>query len=119
MIDVAWAQGGAAAAGPPILVQILPFIGLFAVFYFLIIRPQQQKQNQHAAMLANLKKNDEVITSGGLYGRIMQLADDVVTLEIAPNVRVRVSRPQIASVVSATKTPAATTANDKEKDKGK
>ena len=120
MIDVALAQGGAAAAGPPILVQLLPFIGLFAVFYFLIIRPQQQKQNQHTAMLANLKKNDEVITSGGLYGRIMNLADDVVTLEIAANVRVRVSRPQIATVVSATKAGAApATNNDKEKDKGK
>ena len=54
-------------------------------------------------MLANLKKNDEIITSGGLYGRVLALADDVVTVEIAPNVRVRVSRPQIASVVSAPK----------------
>lgn len=120
MIDVAWAQGaGAAAGGPPIFVQLLPFAGLFLVFYFLIIRPQQQKQNQHTQMLANLKKNDEVITSGGLYGRVMALGDDVVTLEIAPNVRVRVSRPQIASVVSAVKAAAAPVPNDKEKDKAK
>jgi preprotein translocase subunit YajC len=117
MIDVAWAQGAGAGGGPPMIVQLLPFIGLFLVFYFLIIRPQQQKQNQHTQMLANLKKNDEVITSGGLYGRIMALSDDVVTLEIAPNVRVRVSRPQIASVVSAVK--ATPPPNDKEKDKAK
>jgi preprotein translocase subunit YajC len=119
MIDVALAQGGAAAAGPPILVQLLPFVGLFAVFYFLIIRPQQQKQSQHTTMLANLKKNDEVVTSGGLHGRIMTLADDVVTLEIAPNVRVRVSRPQIATVVTVAKVSATPVANDKEKEKGK
>jgi preprotein translocase subunit YajC len=119
MIDIAWAQGGAGSAGPPMLVQLLPFIGLFAVFYFLIIRPQQQKQNQHSAMLANLKKNDEVVTSGGMYGRIMALTDDVITLEVAPNVRVRVSRPQIATVATAAKAPPAPAANDKEKDKGK
>lgn len=119
MTDVAWAQAGAGAAGgPPIMVQLLPFVGLFLVFYFLIIRPQQQKQKQHTDLLANLKKNDEVVTSGGLYGRVMALSDDVVTLEIAPNVRVRVSRPQIASVASAAK-PATAGTNDKEKEKAK
>ena len=119
MIDAAWAQGAAGGGGPPIWMQLLPFAGLFAVFYFLIIRPQQQKQNEHTAMLANIKKNDEVITSGGLYGRVMQLADDVITLEIAPNVRVRVSRPQIASVVTPLKSSGAQATNDKEKDKAK
>ncbi|HSP97680.1 MAG TPA: preprotein translocase subunit YajC [Candidatus Dormibacteraeota bacterium] len=119
MIDVAWAQGAAGGGGPPIWIQLLPFAGLFAVFYFLIIRPQQQKQNEHKAMLANLKKNDEVITSGGLYGRVIQLSDDVVTLEIAPNVRVRVSRPQIASAVTIAKVSGAQATNDKEKDKAK
>jgi preprotein translocase subunit YajC len=119
MIDVAWAQGAGAAGGPPLIVQLLPFIGLFLVFYFFVLRPQQQKQNQHTQMLANLKRNDEVITSGGLYGRIMALGDDVVTLEIAPNVRVRVSRPQIASLVSAAKGAAGSASNEKEKDKAK
>ena len=66
-------------------------------------------------LLANLKKKDEIITSGGLYGRVMALADDVVTVEIAPNVRVRVSRPQIATVLGADKVVAA----DKEKEKPK
>jgi preprotein translocase subunit YajC len=70
-------------------------------------------------MLPNLNTNDEVITSGGLYGRVMALSDAVATLEIAPNVRVRVSRPQIASVVSAGKAAAAPVPNDKEKDKAK
>ena len=119
MIDAAWAQGAAAAGGPPIWIQLLPFAGLFLVFYFLIIRPQQQKQNQHTSMLANLKKNDEIITSGGLYGRVIQMADDVVTVEIAPNVKVRVSRPQISTVVTAAKPASGQSTADKEKEKAK
>lgn len=118
MIDIAWAQGGAGAAGPPALVQMLPFVLLFAVFYFLVIRPQQQRQKQHRDMLANLKKNDEVITAGGLYGRVMTLSDDITTLEIAPNVRVRVRRADIATVVTA-KPAAASPAADTQKDKSK
>ncbi len=117
MIDVAWAQGGGGAAGPPALVQMLPFILLFAVFYFLVIRPQQQRQRQHRDMLANLKKNDEVITSGGLFGRVMALTDDVVTLEIAPNVRVRVRRADIASAVTAKPGTAAPAETQKDKSK--
>src|SRR5579862_2166044 len=106
MSDVAWAQGAGGAQGglsgllgtplPPVLMMI-------AVIYLLVFRPQQQKAKEHKLMLANLKKNDEIITNGGLYGRVMALADDVVTVEIAPNVKVRVSRPQIATVVLAVK----------------
>lgn len=118
MIDVAWAQGAGAAAGPPALVQLLPFILLFAVFYFLVIRPQQQRQKQHRDLLANLKKNDEVITAGGLYGRVMALTDDVLTLEIAPNVRVRVRRADIATVVTV-KPAAPATPAEPQKDKSK
>ena len=99
MIDVAWAQGGAAGA-PPAALSFLPLVLVFVVFYFLLIRPQQQKAKEHRVMLENLKKNDDVITSGGIYGKVVTLADEVVTLEIAPNVRVQVSRPQITTVVS-------------------
>jgi preprotein translocase subunit YajC len=116
MIDAAWAQAGGGAAGPPTLISFLPLALVFVVFYFLLIRPQQQKAKEHRVLLANLKKNDEIITSGGLYGRVLALADDVVTVEIAPNVKVRVSRPQIATVVTAPKT-VEKTSNDKEKDK--
>src|SRR5215468_7160414 len=102
MTDVAWAQGGAAGA-PPTLVSFLPLALVFAVFYLLLIRPQQQKAKEHKVLLANLKKNDEIITSGGLYGRVLALSDDVITVEIAPNVKVRISRPQVATVVTAPK----------------
>ena len=114
MIDVAWAQAGGGAAGPPTLISFLPLAAVFVVFYFLLIRPQQQKAKEHRVLLANLKKNDEIITSGGLYGRVMAMADDIVTVEIAPNVKVRVSRPQIATVLGADKV-----VTDKEKEKPK
>ncbi len=115
MIDVAWAQGAGGSGGaPPTLVSFLPLALVFAVFYFLLIRPQQQKAKDHKLVLANLKKNDQIITSGGLYGRVLALADEVVTVEIAPNVKVQISRPQIATVVTADR-PAA----EKEKDKAK
>ena len=76
------------------------------IFYFLLIRPQQKKAKQHQEMLGKLKKNDEVMTSGGIYGRVISLADNVVTLEVAPNVRIRVNRPQISTVITNEKTPA-------------
>ena len=106
MIDVAFAQTGAAPGGPSALVSFAPLILVFVVFYFLLIRPQQKKAKEHRQMLGQLKKNDEVMTSGGIYGRVTALGDNVVTLEVAPNVRIRVHRPQISQVVTGEK-PAA------------
>lgn len=111
MIGTAWAQGGGAAA-PPAFVSFFPLLLVFVVFYFLLIRPQQQKAKEHKTMLDNLKKNDDVITAGGMYGKVVTMSDDVVTLEIANNVRVRVSRPQINTVLSAARK------EDKDKPKG-
>lgn len=71
----------------------LPII--FAIFYFLMIRPQQQKAKEHQAMLDALKKGDEVLTAGGIYGKIHSVTDQVVTLEVAPNVRIRVARARV------------------------
>jgi preprotein translocase subunit YajC len=112
MINPAWAQAAHPGA-PPALVSFAPLVLIFVVFYFLLIRPQQQKAKEQRTMLANLKRNDEVITAGGLYGKIVALNDRVVTLEIAPNVRVRVDRPQIASLAKSQPE------EDKEKDKSK
>src|SRR5574340_782048 len=91
-----WAQSAHGGA-PPALVSFAPLVLIFVVFYLLLIRPQQQKTKEHRTMLANLKKNDEVITAGGLYGKVVALSDKVVTLEIAANVRVRVDRQQITA----------------------
>jgi preprotein translocase subunit YajC len=105
----AWAQSVAAGAQGSeygTLIQMAPIVGIIAIFYFLIIRPQTQKAAEHTKTLAGLKKNDEVVTTGGMLGRITELGDKVVTLEIAPNVRVKVERAQVAGLSAYGKTPA-------------
>jgi preprotein translocase subunit YajC len=88
--------GGNAGGG---LSTFIPLILMFAIFYFLLIRPQQKKAKQHKAMLAAVRKGDKVVTSGGLHGEVTGITDDVVTMEIAPKVRVKVSRGSIAGVL--------------------
>ena len=75
-------------------------MGLFVViFYFLLIRPQQKKQKEHQAMLGKLAAGDEVVTAGGILGRIIEIGDNFVTLEIADGVRIKVQRFQVTSLV--------------------
>lgn len=84
-------QGGAFGA-------FIPLILMFAIFYFLLIRPQQKKAKEHKNMVASIKKGDRVVNSGGLHGVVTGITDDTVTMEIAPKVRVKVSRGSIAGV---------------------
>ena len=105
MFDIAYAQSAPGVGGPGAMMTIFPFIIIFAIMYFMVIRPQQKKQKDHQELLNKLKKNDEVMTSGGIYGKVIDLKDTVVTLEVAPNVRIRVARPQIANVITAEKAP--------------
>lgn len=102
MLNVALVQAAQASGGIPFLGQMFPLILIFVVFYFLLIRPQQKKAKDHRELLAKLKKNDEVMTAGGLYGKVVALTDTVVTLEVAQNVRIRVSRPQVSALVEKT-----------------
>ena len=74
------------------LTQFLPLIIIFAIFYFILIRPQQQKQKKHKIMLDSIQKGDKVITIGGLYGIIRDIKGDVLTLEIAKDVIVNTTR---------------------------
>lgn len=111
MAGLAYAQGAGAATGPSPLVSMMPIALMFIVLYFLLIRPQQKRTRDHEAMIETLKRNDEIVTSGGLYGRIQSIADKVLVVEIAPNVRVRVDRAQVASVVRGGKP------DDKDKEK--
>ena len=106
MLEIAYAQSAPGMGGPGQMLSFLPLVLIFVVFYFLLIRPQQKRTKQHQEMLGKLKKNDEVMTSGGIYGKVISLADNVVTLEVAPNVRIRVSRPQISTVITNEKTAA-------------
>lgn len=112
MSGLAFAQGaGGAAGGPSPIVSIMPIALMFVVLYFLLIRPQQKRTREHETMINNLKRNDEIVTTGGLYGRIQSIADKILVVEIAPNVRVRLERAQVASVVGGGK------ADDRDKEK--
>lgn len=91
--------GGASLAGPMgVLLQLAPFGLILVVFYFLLVRPQQQKARETQAMLDGLKVNDEVVTSGGLHGRVVKLGDKTLFIEIAPKVQVKLDRPAIVAV---------------------
>ena len=90
-------KGGAGGEGGG-FGAFLPLILMFAIFYFLLIRPQQKKAKAHKQLLSSIKKGDRVVSSGGLHGVITGLADDVVTIEIAPKVRVKISRGSISGV---------------------
>jgi preprotein translocase subunit YajC len=103
MVDMAYAQAVPGAGGPGPIVTILPFVLIFVIMYFMVIRPQQKKAKEHQDLLSKLKRNDEVMTSGGIYGKVIDLKETVVTLEVAPNVRIRVHRPQISAVLTAEK----------------
>jgi preprotein translocase subunit YajC len=93
----------AQAAAPNAFQQFLPLILILAVFYFLLIRPQQTRAKEHKAFVASLKKNDRVVTAAGLYGRVIEVREKDVTLEIAPNVQVRHVREQIGEYEAAKK----------------
>ncbi len=100
MFDLAYAMGTGGAGGQGGgLGAFLPLIIIFAIFYFLLIRPQQKKTKQHKQILSALKKGDRVVSSGGLHGIITGLTDDTVTMEISPKVRVKVSRGYIAGIL--------------------
>jgi preprotein translocase subunit YajC len=80
----------------------IPLILMFAIFYFLLIRPQQKKAKAHKETLSTIKKGDQIVSSGGLHGVITGLTDDIVTMEIAPKVRVKISRGSVAGVLKRT-----------------
>jgi preprotein translocase subunit YajC len=87
---------GQASSGGNQWMSFLPLILLFVVFYFLLIRPQQKRAKQQKQFLDNLKKGDDVVTSGGLYGKITGLTDTTVTIEIAEKVRVKIAKSAVA-----------------------
>jgi len=97
----AMGTGGAGGGGGQgsSFTAFIPLILMFAIFYFLLIRPQQKKAKAHKETLTQLKKGDQIVSSGGLHGVITGLADDVVTMEIAPKVRVKISRGSVAGVL--------------------
>ena len=85
-------------AAPSPILQFLPLIFLFIIFYFMLIRPQQQKQKQHADMIAKLEKNDEVITVGGVHATVVSVGDKTAMLRIADNVKIEIEKASITQV---------------------
>src|SRR5689334_3637420 len=100
LIPDAMAQAAPAGAPPGGGLSMLVMMGLFVViFYFLLIRPQQKKQKEHQAMLGKLAAGDEVVTSGGIVGKITEISDNFITVEIAEGVRIKVQRFHVTSQV--------------------
>lgn len=100
MITPAFAQGAAAAGGADIALQVVPFVLIFVIMYFLILRPQQRRVKEHQALVKNVRRDDTIVTTGGLIGRVTKVQDEAaeIEVEIAPNVRVRVVRAMISEV---------------------
>ena len=99
LISPAYAQAAGAASQSDTLLTFLPMIAIFVVFYFLLIRPQQKKAKESRAMLDALQKGDEIVTAGGIVGRINKLTDQYATIEVAPNVEMTVQRGAIAQLL--------------------
>ncbi|MBN8936811.1 MAG: preprotein translocase subunit YajC [Rhizobiales bacterium] len=100
-VSPAFAQGGSLFGGGSdnMLVSLLPFILIFVIMYFLILRPQQKRQKQHQEMVKNVRRGDTVITSGGLVGKVVKVVDDdQIEVEISDGVRVRQMRSMVADV---------------------
>ena len=96
-VTPAYAQG--TGASPDMLISILPFVLIFVIMYFLIIRPQRMKAKRHQEMIANLRRGDTVVTSGGLIGKVAKVVDEgELQIDLAENVRVRIARGMIAEV---------------------
>ena len=99
LISSAYAQATGGAAQGDTLLTFLPMIAIFVVFYVLLIRPQQKKQKESRAMLEALEKGNEVVTAGGILGRIVKIDEQYVTVEIAPNTQMVVQRAAISQLL--------------------
>lgn len=112
MTGTAFAQAGDAAApkGPSLIETFAPFVFMIVVMYFLVMRPQTKKAREQAAMLESLKAGDEVVTTGGIIGKVRSVAETFVTVEVAQNTAIKVLK---ANVSLMTKTPAAAGAAEK------
>lgn len=118
MVDIVYAMGqggGAGGAEGGAAGMLFPMLLMFAIFYFLLIRPQQKKQKQHQEMINELKKGDRILTSGGIYGRITSSDGPKLTIQVADNVRIKVNRGYVAGLEQT----AAPAKKEKEKDKEK
>ena len=120
LVGTAWAQASEAPPPPAgisliSMTNFLPLLLIFAVFYVLIIRPQQKKMEEQNRMIKALKRGDRVLTSGGIYGKIAKLDDDTLTLEIADGVNVKLARVNVQGLAAKPDTAIIASDGDEEK----
>ena len=94
--SVAYAQSVGEASSQSPFFQFIPLVLILGVFWFLIIRPQQKKQKEHQRMVESLNKGDKVVTNGGIFGTIVKVGDDRITLEVASKVQINIERQQVS-----------------------
>ena len=99
LISDAWAQAAPGAGAPGQLTPLLMVVAFFVVFYFILLRPQQKRAKEHQNLVSKLAAGDEVVTSGGVLGKVTDLGDTFITLEIADGVRIKVQKVQITSLM--------------------
>ena len=98
LIPPAWAQGAPASASSQVPFLLL-MVAIFVMFYLMLFRPQQKKQKEHQALISKLAAGDEVVTTGGLLGKITEVGESFVTLEIADGVRIKVQKFQVSALM--------------------
>jgi preprotein translocase subunit YajC len=100
LITPAFAQGAPSGGGSDIILQLVPFVLIFVIMWFLIIRPQQRRAKEHQEMIKNVRRGDTVVTSGGIIGKVTKVLEDAadIEVEIADGVRVKVARGMISEV---------------------
>ena len=99
-VTPAYAQAG--GGEPSFIASLIPLILIFVIFYFLLIRPQQKRAKEHREMVANLRRGDQVVTAGGVKGKVTKVGDDEVEVEIAKDIKVSVIKSTISAVLSKT-----------------
>ncbi|HEY7378579.1 MAG TPA: preprotein translocase subunit YajC [Steroidobacteraceae bacterium] len=99
LIESAWAQGAAPGQSGG-MINFIVLMGLFfAIFYFMLIRPQSKRAKEHRAMLAALAAGDEVVTSGGILGRVTEIGENFITVEVADGVRLKIQKGQVSGLM--------------------
>lgn len=105
MLDFLSAAAGSAGSAPG-WIAFVPYVGIFAIIYFLMIRPQMRQQKQHRQKIAGVKKGDQVVTGGGIVGKVVRADDHYADVEIAQGVRIKVVKSTIGDIVPPGGTPA-------------
>jgi preprotein translocase subunit YajC len=107
IFDILQAAAPAAGGEPPAWIQFLPFVGMALVFWFFILRPQMRQQKSQRDKISSIKRGDQVVTGGGLVGKVIKVDDHYAEIELAPNVKVKAVKSTIADVVGPGGTPPA------------